>query len=172
MGGMATEVENTTKNILIESAIFDNVSIRNTANRLNLRSEASVRFVKDLTMNIHFLPLIGACHLLEKYANAKIYDGIVMYDNIDKTPKVVTFKKDDINKMLGIDISTSDMEKELDRLDFKYTLEDGIFTCTIPNRRLDIDPFVNDLAEEIGRLYGYHNLKSTLPKLEIKQGGL
>ena len=94
-----------------------------------------------------------------------------MYDNIDKTPKVVTFKKDDINKMLGIDISTSDMEKELDRLDFKYTLEDGIFTCTIPNRRLDIDPFVNDLAEEIGRLYGYHNLKSTLPKLEIKQGG-
>ena len=170
MGGMATEVENTTKNILIESAIFDNVSIRNTANRLNLRSEASVRFGKGLNYEYTLLALNRACHLLEKYANAKIYDGIVMYDNIDKTPKVVTFKKDDINKMLGIDISTSDMEKELDRLDFKYTLEDGIFTCTIPNRRLDIDPFVNDLAEEIGRLYGYHNLKSTLPKLEIKQG--
>ena len=79
---MATEVENTTKNILIESAIFDNVSIRNTANRLNLRSEASVRFGKGLNYEYTLLALNRACHLLEKYANAKIYDGIVMYDNI------------------------------------------------------------------------------------------
>ena len=56
------------------------------------------------------------------------------------------------------------MAKELDRLMFEYTYEDGIFTVTIPNRRLDIDPYVNDIAEEIGRLYGYENLISTLPK--------
>ena len=170
MGGMATEVENTTKNILIESAIFDNVSIRNTANRLNLRSEASVRFGKGLNYEYTLLALNRACHLLEKYANAKIYDGIVMYDNIDKTPKVVTFKKDDINKMLGIDISTSDMEKELDRLDFKYTLDGDTFEVTIPRRRLDIENNVNDIVEEIGRLYGYHNLKNTLPVLPTKEG--
>ncbi len=171
MGGIDTEIENDTKNILIESAIFDNVSIRNTANRLNLRSEASIRYGKGLNYEYTLLAMERACHLLEKYANAKIYNDIVSYDNIDKTPKTVVFKKDEINKMLGIKISTEDMEKELDRLDFKYTLENDVFTCTIPNRRLDIDPYVNDLAEEIGRLYGYHNLISTLPKLDIKEGG-
>ena len=72
--------------------------------------------------------------------------------------------------MLGIEISTEDMAKELDRLMFEYTYEDGIFTVTIPNRRLDIDPYVNDIAEEIGRLYGYENLISTLPKGTYKKG--
>lgn len=71
--------------------------------------------------------------------------------------------------MLGIEISTEDMAKELDRLMFEYTYEDGIFTVTIPNRRLDIDPYVNDIAEEIGRLYGYENLISTLPKGTYKK---
>lgn len=71
--------------------------------------------------------------------------------------------------MLGIEISTEDMAKELDRLMFEYTYEDGIFTVTIPNRRLDIDPYVNDIAEEIGRLYGYENLISTLPKVHTKK---
>ena len=72
--------------------------------------------------------------------------------------------------MLGITISEEDMKKELERLDFEYKLDNGKFIVTIPNRRLDIDPNVNDIAEEIGRLYGYHNLVSTLPKVEIKKG--
>ena len=72
--------------------------------------------------------------------------------------------------MLGIKVSEEDMKKELERLDFKYKLDNGKFIVTIPNRRLDIDPNVNDIAEEIGRLYGYHNLVSTLPKVDIKKG--
>ena len=62
------------------------------------------------------------------------------------------------------------MKVELGRLDFKYELKDGMFTVTIPKRRLDIDPNVNDIAEEIGRLYGYQNLVSTLPVLPTKRG--
>ncbi len=171
MGGENTEVDENTKNILIECAIFDPVSIRYTASKLNLRSEASIRYGKGLNYEYTALALKRACHLLEKYAGAKVLSGIVKYDNVDKTDKKVTFTEDDINKMLGIKISKDDMEIELNRLDFPYTIENNKFIVTIPKRRLDIDPNINDIAEEIGRLYGYHNLVSTLPNTEIKKGG-
>jgi phenylalanyl-tRNA synthetase beta chain len=170
MGASNTEVDNNTKTILIESAIFDSVSIRSTASRLNLKSEASIRYGKGLNYEYTNDAILRACHLLEKYADAKVLDGIVTYDKIDKTPKIVSFTASDINKMLGITISEEDMLKELSRLDFEYKLSNGVFTATIPNRRLDIEANVNDIAEEIGRLYGYHNLVSTLPKVGIKKG--
>ena len=72
--------------------------------------------------------------------------------------------------MLGITISDDEMAHELDRLDFKYERNLSTFTVTIPNRRLDVEPNINDIAEEIGKLYGYHNLKSTLPTVQIKKG--
>ncbi len=131
MGGIDTEVTDNTKTILIESAIFDSVSIRNTASRLNLRSEASIRYGKGLNYEYTEMAIKRACHLLEKYA---------------------------------------DVEKEMDRLGFSYTLKNKVFTVTIPNRRLDIEPNVNDIAEEIVRLYGYHNLTSSLPVVSIKKG--
>ena len=170
MGGVDTEVTENTKTILIESAIFDAVSIRNTAARLNLRSEASIRYGKGLNYEYTEMAIKRACHLLEKYANATILAGIVKYDNVDKTKKVVTFKAKEVNNLLGIEIDETDMEKEMDRLGFTYTLKDEVFTVTIPNRRLDIEPNVNDIAEEIVRLYGYHNLTSTLPVVPIKKG--
>lgn len=171
MGGENTEVDNNTKTILIESAIFDPVSIRYTAANQNLRSEASIRFGKGLNYEYTDLAINRACQLLEKYANAKVLKGIVKYDTVDKSEKIVKFKAEDINKMLGITISESDMEKELDRLDFKYEKNNSEFTVTIPRRRLDIDPNINDIAEEIGRLYGYNNLVSTLPKTNVRKGG-
>ena len=171
MGGQNTEVDNNTKTILIESAIFDPVSIRYTAANQNLRSEASIRFGKGLNYEYTDLAINRACQLLEKYANAKVLKGIVKYDTVDKSEKIVKFKAEDINKMLGITISESDMEKELGRLDFKYEKNNNEFIVTIPKRRLDIDPNINDIAEEIGRLYGYNNLVSTLPKTNIRRGG-
>lgn len=170
MGGLNTEVTTNTKNIFIESAIFDSVSIRNTAQKLNLKSEASIRYGKGLSYEYTCLAIQRACHLLEKYADATIISGTIVHDKIDKTPKIVKFKADEINNLLGINISTKDMEYELNRLDFPYTLDKDEFTVTIPKRRLDIDPYVNDLAEEIGRLYGYQNLTETMPVVSIRQG--
>ena len=170
MGGENTEVDETTKTILIESAIFDATSIRYTANRLNLKSEASIRYGKGLNYEYTLKAILRACSLLEKYANAKILTGIVKHDEIDKTPKVVTFKAEEVNKLLGITISEDDMEVELKRLDFKYKRNNDKFEVVIPNRRLDIEPNVNDIAEEIGRLYGYNNLVSTLPTVPIRRG--
>lgn len=170
MGGEDTEVTENTKNILIESAIFDAVSIRYTASRLALRSEASIRYGKGLSYEYTMMAINRACHLLEKYAGAKVLSGMVSHDVVDKNAKVVKFYPEQVDKMLGIRITEDDMKYELERLDFPYTIDEGMFTVTIPKRRLDIDPNVNDIAEEIGRLYGYQKLVSTLPKVPIRRG--
>ena len=170
MGGLNTDVDDNTNTILIESAIFDSVSIRYTASRLDLKSEASIRYGKGLNYEYTLSAINRACHLLEKYADAKILSGIVKHDKLNKEVKTVKFKSEDVNKLLGITISDKDMEVELSRLGFEYKINNNEFNVTIPNRRLDIDPNVNDIAEEIGRLYGYHNLVSTLPKVPIRKG--
>lgn len=170
MGGSNTEVEETTKTILIESAIFDAVSIRNTAARLNLKSEASIRYGKGLNYEYTEMAIERACHLLEKYADAEVLRGVVKHDIVDKTSKVVTFKTEEVNSLLGIVLSNADVKIELERLAFPYEEKENAFVVTIPRRRLDIDANVNDIAEEIGRLYGYHNLVSTLPRVPIRRG--
>ena len=170
MGGENTEVDENTKNILIESAIFDSVSIRNTSRKLNLPSEASIRYGKGLSYEYTEMASKRACHLLEKYAGATVLSGFVLVDNEDHSEKKVSFRGEDICKILGIDISDSDIKRELERLDFEYKFIEPLFEVVIPKRRLDIDNNINDIAEEIGRLYGYNNLVSSLPNVTIRRG--
>ena len=170
MGGENTEVDENTKNIFIEAAIFDAVAIRNTAARLNLKSEASTRYGKGLNYEYTYAAMDRCLSLLQEYACGTVIDGEVVHDTVDKTEKVVEFTTEEINGLLGIEISTDDMKVELGRLQFDYKLDGDKFTVTIPNRRLDIDPNVADMAEEIGRLYGYHNLVSTLPRIPTRRG--
>ena len=170
MGGENTEVDENTEDILIESAIFDAVSIRYTAANLDLKSEASIRYGKGLNFEYTEKAIRRACYLLKKYAGAEVLAGTVKHDEIDKTEKIVEITPEEVEKILGISISENDMKSQLKRLEFDYKLKDGKFTVTIPRRRLDVDPNVNDIVEEIARLYGYHNLVSTLPKATIKRG--
>ncbi len=170
MGGENTEVDENTKNIIIESAIFNPVSIRNTSRRLELPSEASIRYGKGLSYEYTEMASKRACYLLEKYADAEILEGSILIDREDHSDKILTFKPSEVDQILGMTIQEEDMKKELDRLDFPYTIEKGTFKVTIPKRRLDIDPNVNDIAEEIGRLYGYNNIESTLPNVRVRRG--
>jgi len=171
MGAENTDVDENTKNVLIEAAIFRPYNIRKTEKHLNLRSEASMRYEKGLNYEYTIAALDRACHLLEAYAEGKVLSGVALYDKEDKTLKKVTFTRSKINSLLGIDLSIKDIEDQLDKLDFKYELDNETFTATIPRRRLDIEETPNDIAEEIGRLYGYHNLKNTLPSLPTRNGG-
>ena len=91
----------------------------------------------------------------------------VKRDNLDR---IVEFKTKEVSTLLGLELTDKDVETELDRLMFPYELNGDTFKVNIPKRRLDIDPNVNDIAEEIGRLYGYHNLTSTLPRVEVRRG--
>lgn len=170
MGGDNTKVDENTKDLVIESAIFDSVSIRTTSERLNLKSEASTRYGKGLNYEYTTMAIDRACDLLTKYADATVVNNTLIYDKIDKTKKEVEFKTEEINKLLGITLTDDIVKENLEKLNFTYEYKNNSFIVTIPNRRLDIDPNINDIAEEIGRLYGYHNLVSTLPKVPIKKG--
>ena len=170
MGGENTEVTDDTKDIVIESAIFDPVSIRYTAANLDLRSESSIRFGKGLNYEYTNMAIERACYLLEKYAGAQVLSDTVVYDKVDKTAKITEFETSEINEMLGITLTDDDVKTELDRLDFPFEYKKGKFKVTIPNRRLDIDSNVNDIAEEVGRLYGYNNLVSSLPICSTRKG--
>lgn len=170
MGGENTEVDESTTTVLIESAIFDAVSIRLTAQRLDLKSEASIRYGKGLNFEYTDEAIKRACFLLEKYASGEVLKDEIKHDVIDKSEKRVDFTKTDINKMLGIELTDEDVKTELTRLDFGYTYENGIFHVVIPRRRLDVEANINDIAEEIGRFYGYENLVSKVPRVPIRLG--
>ena len=141
MGGENTDVDSNTKNILIESAIFDATSIRYTAGHLNLRSEASIRYGKGLNYEYTNNAINRACYLLEKYASAKVLSGIVKYDKVDKTPKKVEFKKDEISGKIT-----------------KVSFENSLTTITI-NDKLNII-FPNDTDLEYKMVFLKTILKS------------
>lgn len=170
MGGENTEVDENTKNILIESAIFDGINIRRTSARHDLRSEASTRYGKGLNYEYTYAALDRAAYLLQEYASGKVLKDIVKVDNVDKTPKIIEVTSKEINDILGIEIKDDEMEKEFEKLGFENEYKDGKFIITIPPRRLDIETTANDIAEEIGCLYGYHNLVGTLPVQTQKKG--
>lgn len=170
MGALNTDVDENTKTVLIESAIFDSKCIRYTSRNLNLRSEASSRYEKGLNYEYTMSALNRACHLLEKYASGKVLNGIVIHDKVDKTKKIVEFTKNEINSLLGMNMTNEDISKQLEKLGFEHEFKNDKFIVTIPNRRLDIDNNMADIAEEIGRLYGYHNLENTLPITKTTPG--
>jgi len=170
MGGLNSGITEDTKNILIESAIFNPYNIRYTSIRLGLRSEASLRLEKPLSYEYSELAIKRACHLLEKYADAKIVKGILKHDKIDKTPKVIKVSLEEINRILGMVLTSADVESTLNSLGFSYTVENNIYEVTVPNRRQDIYNQKEDIIEEVGRLYGYDNIVPTLPYINTKKG--
>ena len=170
MGGENTEIDENTKNIFIEAAIFDAFSITKTATRLNLKSEASKRYGKGLNYEYTIQAMNRCLSLLEEYAQGEVLSGEVLHDKIDKTEKTIDVTTKELNDVLGMHMTDEDVEMQLDKLDFKYELKDNVFHIIIPRRRLDVDPNKADLAEEIGRLYGYNNLEDTLPKVETRRG--
>jgi phenylalanyl-tRNA synthetase, beta subunit, non-spirochete bacterial len=169
MGGLSTEVEETTKNIFIESAIFDSIKIRKTSNKI-LRSEASNRFEKGIDPNRTEKALNRAAYLLQKYANGKVMSGMTKYDKASHEDKLITVELNSINTVLGMDISNNEVKEALNKLKFTFKEKNGIFEITVPTRRLDVN-IECDIYEEVGRIHGYENLKGKLPNLNVKRGG-
>ena len=170
MGGENTEVDDETKNIFIEAAIFDAFSITKTSNRLDLKSEASKRYGKGLNFEYTIAALDRCCALLQEYAGGEVLSGLVSHDKVDKTQKTVDVTTQELNSILGMQMNDENVIEELQKLDFDYELKDGVFHITIPRRRLDVCPNKADIAEEIGRLYGYNNLEDSLPVVGTKRG--
>ena len=168
MGGLSTEVLETTKNIIIESAIFDSVSVRKTSKKV-LRSEASNRFEKGIDPKRTYMAIKRTCHLLEIYANGSIYSGMLTYDKMNKDDKVIDITLENINNVLGTNIDVKTVISVFEKLGFTAQNKENLITVTVPTRRTDIS-IKEDLIEEVGRIYGINNIEGKLPKLSIKQG--
>ena len=169
MGGLNSGIDEKTKNVIIESAIFDPLKIRYSSIRLDLKSEASRRYEHGLNYEYTEEAIERACYLLEKYADAKVISGTLKHDIIDKKPKIAKVSLSKINSLLGVNMTMDEAKKSLDNLQFDYETKGEEFTVTIPNRRNDVS-MREDLVEEIGRLYGYDHIVSKLPKIEDKCG--
>jgi len=161
MGGLNSEVENDTKDIIIESAIFNAANIRKTANRI-LRSEASSRFEKGIDPERTKMAIDRACYLLEKYAGGTVIKGTQVYDKTNHEKTVIEITRADVNGLLGIDFSKEQITEVFDKLSFEYEEVADKFIVTVPSHKLDIH-IKEDLIEEIGRIQGIDKLPSTLP---------
>lgn len=168
MGGLDTEIEETTKNVLIESAIFDSVRVRKTSKKI-IRSEASNRFEKGLDPNRTYMAMERAVKLLEEYAGATIQTGKVVHDKFDKTEKKIDITANDINNLLGTKLTNSEAIDVFRRLNFETSLDGNVITVIVPTRRRDIS-IKEDLIEEVGRIYGVDNIEGKLPVAPIKLG--
>ena len=168
MGGLTTEVESDTKNVIIEAANFDSVKVRKTSNKI-LRSEASNRFEKGIDPARTYMAVERACHLLEKYADAKITTGMLKYDVTTNKEKEIEIEYKFINAVLGSNISKEDIIKTFEKLKFKVEPKEEVIKVTVPTRRIDIS-IKEDLVEEVGRIYGVDNIQGKLPIVQMKMG--
>ncbi|NLY44681.1 MAG: phenylalanine--tRNA ligase subunit beta [Tissierella sp.] len=159
MGGLDSEITSETTAVLFEGANFNPKSVRLTAKRYNLRSEASNRFEKGIDPNLASLAVDRCCQLVEL-----IGAGVVVGSSIDvykekNEKKTIALRPDRANKLLGLNLSVEKMLDYLNSLGLESVLEEDLIRSTIPTYRLDLD-IEADLVEEIGRLYGFHNIES------------
>lgn len=168
MGGLDTEITSSTKNIIIEAAIFDGVKVRKTSKEL-VRSEASNRFEKGLDPNRTYMAQDRACHLLEKYADAEVVSGTARYDTTSLENKKIEIKFAEINKVLGQNIPDEEILNIFRKLGFAYEKVNEGAIISVPKRRIDIN-IKEDLNEEVGRIYGVNNIKGILPIMPMKRG--
>ena len=168
MGGLDTEITENTKNVIIESAIFDSVKVRKTAQKI-VRSEASNRFEKGLDPNRTYMAVERAAKLLEEIASGTVLEGTVEYNTEDMQDKKIDITYEKINAVLGTVIPNEDVLNVFTRLGFAYVEDGKNITVSVPRRRLDIS-IKEDLVEEVGRIYGVDNIESKVPVMPMKMG--
>ncbi|CAG9611478.1 Phenylalanine--tRNA ligase beta subunit [Bacillus rhizoplanae] len=171
MGGADSEVDNDTVNVLIESAYFAGQTVRRTSKDLGLRSESSARFEKGIDPTRTFEAIQHAAALMAKYAGGEALEGVVEVDHLQVEERTVSVTVEKINRVLGTDISVSEVSTIFTNLKFPFTEVEGAFHVNVPARRPDIT-IPEDLVEEVGRLYGYDCIPSTLPTGTITRGKL
>jgi len=167
MGGLNSEVSETTRNILLESACFNAISIRKTARILNMSTDASYRFERGVDPNVTINALNRATELI-----CQLGGGYAADEGIDRYPgktelTTLPLSVSRTNTLLGIALSSSEMVKMLESIELacKVVDEDNLM-ITVPSFRVDLEREA-DLVEEIARLYGYNNIPTALPSVEL-----
>lgn len=167
MGGENSEIKDTTQTVVFESACFNGASVRITAKSQGMRTESSARFEKGLDSDNCMDALDRACELVTILGAGEVVSGAVDIYPGKKEAVRLPLQSERINKFLGIELSEDYMIKILEKLGF--SVENGIITS--PHWRSDIGE-MNDIAEEIIRIYGYNKLESTPFTGTVKAGML
>ncbi len=168
MGGSNTEVSQTTKNVLLESAYFDPVTVRKTSKATGLRSESSYRFERGVDPNAIVKALDRAAELIRELAEGEMAAKAIDEYPTPIKPIEVKLSLNRANRVLGTEISTEEIIKLAQGLEFEnLDSSEGEFTFRIPTFRVDITREI-DLIEEVARLYGYDNISTTLPAVTMK----
>ena len=161
MGGLDTEVTENTKNLLIESAYFDKVSIMNTSRKLNLISDASIRFERGIDFNLQLKAINRFINIISTNQDIN-YSSPLVDDKKNIKNKSVSFSSNDIYKILGTKIDNKFITKTLNNLDIDHTIKNEDIKFVSPSWRYDLERPI-DIIEEIAKHYGFNNFDSTLP---------
>ena len=165
MGGENSEILDDTTTVVFESANFDGTSIRQTALALGMRTESSGKFEKHLDPMMTLPAVQRACELVEMLEAGDVLDGIIDILNYVPEAKTLPLQVDKINGLLGTEISEADMIRYLELLELPVV--DG--QIQVPSWRPDLN-LMADIAEEVGRSYGYNEIPTTAFK-NATQGG-
>ena len=157
MGGANSEIIGDTAMVLFESANFNGASVRRTATALNMRTEASARYEKGLDPMNTLKAVQRACELVELLGAGEVVDGVLDVIAQDTAPTVVKLEPDKVNRLLGTEISESEMRRILLSLGFELDGDE----IHVPSWRADVEHY-SDIAEEVARFYGYNRIPSTL----------
>ncbi|OEF95617.1 phenylalanine--tRNA ligase subunit beta [Desulfuribacillus alkaliarsenatis] len=171
MGGYDSEVTSETKNIFIESACFNSVSVRKTSTAFGLRTEASIRFEKGTDPNIVTEAVDRAAVLMAQLGGGEIVQGIVDSSPGEVQNSPVAIEVNRINQRVGTELTKEQMIEIFNRLQFTVKEQGDELLVSVPTRRRDIT-IAEDLSEEVARLYGYENIPTTLPIGQSTQGRL
>ncbi|MBO5326726.1 MAG: phenylalanine--tRNA ligase subunit beta [Clostridia bacterium] len=166
MGGANSEIKDDTKTVVFESACFNGASVRVTAKKNGMRTESSARFEKGLDPENCYAGLMRACELVELLDAGDVVDGTIDVYPTKPDVTVLPFEPARYNAFLGTDISEKRMIEILEAL--ACTVKDG--KITVPSFRADL-ACMNDIAEEIMRIYGYDKIVSTKICAETTEGG-
>jgi phenylalanyl-tRNA synthetase beta chain len=164
MGGANTEINNDTRDVLVESAYFSPTNIRRTSRQIGLRSESSYRFERGADIGICDWASRRAAQLILETAGGHLAEGVVDVQPQAKEQKGITLHFAKTKDLLGIGISHSDQVSFLTKLGLAVTEQTpGVCTFKIPSWRVDLKREV-DLIEEVGRLYGVEKIPATPPR--------
>ena len=163
MGGLNSEIEDSTTKILLESAYFDPVCIRKTSKKTGLITDASHRFERGVDPNGTITAINRATQLIAEIGGGKLIKGTI--DEYQNTfpEKIIDFSVTELNRRLGTCLDINDIENHLKSIEFKVDKTGNDRLQVIPpSCRVDITRF-EDITEEIARLFGYNNIKTTFP---------
>lgn len=171
MGGLDSEITETTTTVALEAALFDPISIRRTAKQFNLRSESSARFEKGINQATVAEACDVAAAMIVSLAGGEVLQGAVAGSTYQAEDVTVTITLSRINHYLGTDLTVEEVNEIFEALGFGCQSEGETFTVTVPPRRWDIK-IEADIIEEVARIYGYDRLPSTLPSGETVAASL